>query len=269
MPVIDCGNFRVDYQDVGSGPAVVLVHGAASNNRQWRQLVEENSEQYRFLSPNLFGYGQTSSWPGETRQCMADQVQIVKSICELIDERLNIVGHSFGGSVAAATAHALGEKVNKLVLLEANPFPLLRTAGQEAALAEIEGLWDFISQQAAIGEWSMVAERFVNYWLGEGSWQALNEDRQQSFIAALPNNVHEWDTIMNMDVSSTMWQGIKADTIYLRASQTTLSIRGINEVLKGICPHWRFGEISEGGHMAPMTRPDLVNPMIIEFLQSK
>ena len=258
----------MDYQDVGSGPAVVLVHGAASNNRQWRDLVEENSQDYRFLSPNLYGYGETSSWAGESRQSMADQVQLVESICSLVDDRLSIVGHSFGGSVAAATAHSLGDKVDKLVLLEANPFPLLRKEGQEAAMAEIQSLWDFIRQQARLEQWSLVAERFVDYWLGGGSWEALNADRQEAFKAALPNNIHEWDTIMNMDVSTDMWQGIKADTIYLRATQTTQSIKGINEVLRGICPHWRFGEIPEGGHMAPMTRPDLVNPMIIDFLQA-
>jgi hypothetical protein len=31
-------------------------------------------------------------------------------------------------------------------------------------------------------------------------------------------------------------------------------------------PHWHFHEIEAGGHTAPITRPDLVNPLIGKIL---
>lgn len=268
MPIIESEQYNIDYQDKGSGPVVVLVHAAASNNKQWRQLIEEYSHRYRFLAPNLFGYGATSVWPSDSRQTMSDQVALIETICALVNEPLSIVGHSFGASVAAATAYSLGEKVRKLVLLEANPFPLLKIEGQEAGWEEIEALWNYIRQHAPRGEWLLVAERFVNYWMGEDSWSALSDDRQQTFALTLSNNVYEWDTIMNMNVSAKMWKSIEADTMFVRAQQTKQSIVGISEVLKSYCPHWRFQEVADGGHMAPMSRADLVNPMIADFLKS-
>jgi pimeloyl-ACP methyl ester carboxylesterase len=56
MPLITCGEFTVDYMDVGEGPPVILIPSSGSGNRQWRKLVGELSDRYRMLSMNLFGY---------------------------------------------------------------------------------------------------------------------------------------------------------------------------------------------------------------------
>jgi pimeloyl-ACP methyl ester carboxylesterase len=39
-------------------------------------------------------------------------------------------------------------------------------------------------------------------------------------------------------------------------------------ILRRTCPHWEFRLIPEGGHMAPLTRPDIVNPIVSSFLDS-
>jgi hypothetical protein len=56
--------------------------------------------------------------------------------------------------------------------------------------------------------------------------------------------------------------------MYLYDPGTTLPIRETVELLRGAHPHWTFREIAGGGHMAPLTRPDLVNPIIAEFLDA-
>lgn len=268
MPVITTRGFALDYLDAGSGPLVLLVHSAASNKRQWRQLVSDYQHRYRFLAINLFGYGKTSPWPGHKLQTMADQVGLVTDLCAHFDEPLSLVGHSFGGAVAAATAAELTGQIAALVLLEANPFPLLASGKRPEAYGEILELRDFIKQHGETGAWERVAERFVDYWLGAGAWTSLPVDRQQAFMAALPNNFHEWDAIMSMDVAPALWQGIQAPTLLVRAKETTRSIEGIYELLREQCPHWLYQEVPGGGHMAPVTRPDLVNPLIVDFLDS-
>ena len=65
MPVIKAGAFDLDYTDVGTGPAVVLVHCSASGHRQWRHLVDALQSRYRLIAVNLFGYGKTSPWPDD------------------------------------------------------------------------------------------------------------------------------------------------------------------------------------------------------------
>ena len=267
MPVLKSGRYEVGYLDAGSGPAVILVHSAASNYKQWRKLIEDYGDAYRFLALNLFGYGNTSLWPDNKVQSMEDQVALVSSVCELVDESVFLVGHSFGASVAAWTAKDLGEKIRALVLLEANPFTLLEKENNHGGYDEILLLREVIKSEGEKGNWLLVAEYFVNYWLGDGMWEKLPEDRREVFCAALPNNYHEWDSIMGMPADESSWLSIDANTLYMRSRQTVNSIRGIYEVLQGIRPDWEFLTIEDGGHMAPMTHPDIVNPHIIDFLQ--
>ena len=61
-------SIAVDFLDVGSGPAVVLVHSSASGNRQWRNLTDALKDCYRIIAVNLYGYGDTPAWRNETVQ---------------------------------------------------------------------------------------------------------------------------------------------------------------------------------------------------------
>jgi len=44
------------------------------------------------------------------------------------------------------------------------------------------------------------------------------------------------------------------------------SFGGSVALLASACTHWRFHAIPEGDHMAPLTRPDMVNPVVRAFL---
>ncbi|MBT7950745.1 MAG: alpha/beta hydrolase [Gammaproteobacteria bacterium] len=268
MPILKSDRFDIDYVDAGSGPAVVLIHASASNNKQWRRIIEDNQDQYRFLAVNLFGYGDTTSWSGDVAQTIDDQVSLIEAVSGLVDEQVCLVGHSLGGAVAAYSAMTLGEKVSGLVLLEANPFPLLDKDEWQHAYEEIVALKDYVLHHGRDNnDWDKVGERFVNYWVGEGAWASLSAERQASFISALPNNRYEWDAVMQADVGEEVWKSISASTLVVHAKETKASTMGICEIFQQICPHWEFQEITEGGHMAPVTHPDLVNPLILDFLR--
>jgi pimeloyl-ACP methyl ester carboxylesterase len=270
MPILKSGLFNIDYVDAGSGPAVVLIHSSASNNKQWRRMIEENQHQYRFLAVNLFGYGDTTAWSEDLIQSIDDQVGLIEAVSELVNGQVCLVGHSLGGAVAAYSAMKLGEKISGIVLLEANPFPLLNNVEWQYAYNEIVALKDYVLLHGRDNnDWGKVGEKFVNYWIGEGAWALLSPQRQASFISALPNNRYEWDAVMQADVGEEVWKSISASTLVVRAKETTASTMGIYEIFQQICPHWEFQQVSEGGHMAPVTHPHLVNPIILGFLEKQ
>ena len=95
----------------------------------------------------------------------------------------------------------------------------------------------------------------------------MADQRRSFFIDALPNNFHEWDTILGQDAGAHVWQDIKAPTLVLRARETARSVSEIFEIWQEMCPHWEYREIAEGGHMAPVTRPDIVNPIVMDFIR--
>lgn len=266
MPVFSTGMLQIDHTDEGRGPPVVLIHSSVSGNRQWRALTEALEDRYRVLAINLFGYGATTPWPGISPQSLYAQAQLVLALCGQVGAPVRLVGHSFGAAVALKAALLLGRQVQSLVLLEPNPFFLLRQNGHTPAFLEICALRDHVKCFGALGDWPNVAQRFADYWLGDGAWSDMPEKRRAAFIAALPPNFHEWDAVMDEETTLEQWQALTARTLVVSAAATRRPIREIVDLFAGACPHWAFQRIGEGGHMAPLTHPQLVNPLVRAFL---
>ncbi len=266
MPVLTKGPLKIDYADEGQGQPVVLIHSSVSANRQWRALTEELKSRYRVLAVNLFGYGETTPWPGTSTQSLYAQAQLVLSLCEEIDGPIHLVGHSFGGSIALKSAMLLGSRVGSLVLLEPNPFSLLKQSGRRQAFLESMGLRDHVMCFGPLGDWSKVAERFADYWLGDGTWSSMPENRRAAFEASLRPNLHEWDAVMNEQTTIEDWKTLTTRTLVVSDPTTRLPIVEIVDIFAEACPHWTFKTIAEGGHMAPLTHPELINPIVSKFL---
>ena len=268
MPVLSRGSLQVDHTDEGRGQPVVLIHSSVSGNRQWRALTDALKDRYRVLAVNLFGYGETTRWPAVARQSLYAQAQLILTLCENLGAPVHLVGHSFGGSVALKAASLLGQRVGKLILLEPNPFYLLEQHGRAEAFLEARGLRDHVKCFGALGDWPRVAERFADYWLGDGSWSAMPEKRRAAFAEALQPNFHEWDAVMDERTPLEAWQALTARTLVVSDAATRLPIREIVAIFAEACPRWSFKAIAEGGHMAPLTHPQVINPIVRDFLDT-
>lgn len=274
MPTVPAGQFTVDYIDAGSGPAVLLVPSTASGNRQWRSLIDAGGDRYRFLAMNMFGYGQTSAWPATRRQTLADQAALGLALARAVDGPITVVGHSFGGSVAIQIALALGDRLRGLALFEPNPFHLLPAAGEREGHAEGRRIRDIVKRYGGAGDWMGVAQRFADYWVGDGTWAAMPENRRAAFAAAIPPNFHEWDALYGDSDDEEIpafdlpqLQGLACPVLVLRSESPRPGIAAIDGLLRRSCPHWSFASVAAGGHMAPLARPDLVNPLLLEFIE--
>lgn len=257
-----------DFLEAGSGPLVVLIHSSVSGARQWRRLMDDLAAEFQLRAVNLYGYGATPPWNGASRQTLADQAALVQTAIPPQVRDVSVVGHSFGGSVAMALALRLQQRVSKLVLLETNPFYLLGQAGRVDAFAEATELRNHIKSCGARGDWMDAAERFADYWNGPGAWQAMPEQRRVTFADALKPNYHEWDAVMHETTSASEWsRQLPPETLLACDPHTVRPIREIDDILRQACPAWKRAEITGGGHMAPLTRPDLVNPIVGSFLR--
>jgi pimeloyl-ACP methyl ester carboxylesterase len=259
---------QVDFLEAGSsGPLVMLVHSSVSGARQWRRLMDDLKDRFRVRAVNLFGYGKTPPWPAETTQSLDDQARLVEAALPANADAIYLVGHSFGGSVAMKAAAQLAGRVTKLVLLETNPFYLLAQSGRLDAFAEAMDLRNCIKKFGALGEWATAAEKFADYWGGAGTWQDMPSERRIAFAEALKPNFFEWDAVLNETTSAEQWAILlPRATLLVCDPNTVLPIREIAAVLRRSCPVWAYQEVAGGGHMAPLTRPDLINPIVGSFL---
>jgi pimeloyl-ACP methyl ester carboxylesterase len=65
----------------------------------------------------------------------------------------------------------------------------------------------------------------------------------------------------------TRLASIDIPTLYLTAQKSNLPTRALGQLLIGALPRVRTVDIEGVGHMAPLSHPDRVNPLIEAFLQ--
>ena len=183
----------------------MLVHCSASGARQWRRLMDDLKADFHVRAVNLFGYGKTPPWSIEASQTLEDQARLVETALPTNADSVCLVGNSFGGSVAMKLAAKLSGRVARLVLLETNPFYLLKQSGRAEAFAEAMELRDCVKKFGAVGDWVAAAERFADYWGGAGSWQDMPEERRRAFAEVLKPNYFEWDAVMDETTPAEEW----------------------------------------------------------------
>ena len=266
MSILNWRGLDVDYTDDGQGPAVILIHGGASNYRQWEPLIGQLKDRYRVLAVNLRGTGKTSPWALAKPQPLSAQTQLIEALAELVGEPVSLVGHSYGATIAMKVAQTTSVQINKMVLVEPNPFFLLNRPGYEDGRADIDIMAEPFQRLAAEDRWSEMGVHFIDYWFGTGSWQAMGEKRQASISAMMPTIRSAWDGLMHDPVPIETWADIATRTLLITSADTRLSVKCIRDQMRDHLPGLSFAETPEGGHMAIVGRPDLVNPDIIRFL---
>lgn len=130
---VDIDGTRVHVWVEGSGPDVVLIHGAGGNLRDYTfDLAGKLTDRYRVIAFDRPGLGYTERLPGygdlgDTRgESPKDQAALLQKAAARIGvTRPVVVGHSFGGAVALAWGLNAPEDTAALVLLGAvsNPWP--------------------------------------------------------------------------------------------------------------------------------------------------
>lgn len=269
MPVLETPTYRIDYLDQGSGPTALLIHSASSSNRQWRQLVDSLSTRYRVLAINLFGYGQTTKWPDDQTQSVLDHVSLVEALMNEAPGPIHVVGHSLGGVVALEAARLHGNRIASLSLYEPNPFHLLQHHGDKAHFDTMVEMMDDVEGLYRKGLAEQAARHFIVFWSDEASWNALPEERRARFAANIGASVHEGRSLQRNTTPLHEYAALTMPTLLMYAQDTIPSILASQQILVQACSHWQVNVLEEGGHLAPLTHPDLVNSKIVEFLDAQ
>jgi haloacetate dehalogenase len=122
---------EINLVHAGSGPPLLLMHGAPQTHVSMRLLAANLMKDYTVIVPDLRGYGESSKPPdGEnhsnySKRAMAlDQVEVMKHFGF---DKFAVVGHDRGGRVGHRMALDHPEKVTKLCVLDIIPTYYLYT----------------------------------------------------------------------------------------------------------------------------------------------
>ncbi|HEU4593549.1 MAG TPA: alpha/beta fold hydrolase [Pyrinomonadaceae bacterium] len=112
---------KIHYQEAGSGPVVVLLHGLGGNTANWAFNVPALAQKFRVVVPDQIGFGRSDK-PFINYRVGTYVDFLDKFLSELKIERASLVGNSMGGWVAASYALKHPARVERLVLVDAAGF---------------------------------------------------------------------------------------------------------------------------------------------------
>jgi pimeloyl-ACP methyl ester carboxylesterase len=259
---------RVDFVEAGAGQLVLLVHSSLSGARQWSSLMRDLQTRMRVRAVNLFGYGSTPAWDQWRAPTLDDYADLLARAVPEGVAKISLVGHSFGGAVAMqAAARQLKGRVERLVLIEPSPFYLLHRSGHHDEFRELSVLANLSKQCIGDRKPEVAAVLFIDYWGGPGTWSAGSVERRSGFVRLIPVIANEWNAVLDGDMELDDWAAeLPSDTLVVSAAGIRRPLAVLAKLLLDARPDWQFASIGEGGHMAPVTHPHLVNPIVEAFL---
>ncbi len=123
---IDVGGLQVHLRDEGprdDAVPIVLLHGTSASLHTWEGWARALRGQRRVIRFDLPGFALTG--PNVANDYSMDAY--VRFVTATLDglgvQRFVIAGNSLGGQIAWATAHALPQRVERLVLVDASGYP--------------------------------------------------------------------------------------------------------------------------------------------------
>src|SRR5687768_5848628 len=103
---------EMHYEDQGSGPPILFVHGTPTNSYEYRHLIGAMSNRFRCIAPDHLGFGQ-SSRPAAFAYTPDAHAVVLKEFVERLDLRdITLVVHDFGGPIGLPLALEDNSRVN-------------------------------------------------------------------------------------------------------------------------------------------------------------
>lgn len=252
---------KLAYREAGSGTPVVLLHGYPFNRSMWREQVEALSRNYRVITPDLRGHGETSA-NAIAPTTIAEMARDVAALLdELQIERALLGGLSMGGYVAFSFYNLFRERALALILADTRPQgdteEAARNREQQAEKILKEGMEsitdDFLKKvltPATLQEKPEIVARVRRMITGtkpEGAAAALRA------MASRPDQ-------------TPLLPEINIPTLIIVGSEDTLTTPKDAELMKSSIPDSRLKIIEGAAHLSNIERPEEFTDALMQFL---
>lgn len=261
---IDVGGISVKYLAAGSGEPIVFLHCTAGSGRQWSDMADALRRDFRVIAPDLCGYGGTAHWPGDGTFNLAVEADLVAALLKLLGKPAHVVGHSYGGAVALQFALRHPRYLRSLTLIEPASFHLLRDGDDtdERAYQQISEVAATVASAVSCGDYLGGMRRFVDYWGGDGAWDALPASQRLALAARIGKVTLDFWGTLNDPVRLGDLAALAMPTLVVSAGQAPLPTRRICFHLARAIPKVTLRTVADAGHMLPFTHFRQLLPLI-------
>ena len=258
--IIKTGEIRTNYQDVGSGAPVLLLHGSGPGVSawvNWRGVLSSLQDEFRLVAPDLAGFGYSDVPDGIQYSRAVWLRQIVDFLDALKLDQVDVVGNSFGGSMALALAIEHPERVRKIVLMGSVGVPFELTPGLDAvwgyepSFENMQSLMrDTFAYDTSLITDQLIESRHVASLRTQAAFSSMFPAPRQRWVDAM---AHGEDAIRGIGHPTLLVHGRDDKVIPLSTSLTLHQLIDDSQVhIFGRCGHWT--QIEKGPEFCGLLR---------------
>lgn len=266
MPESLKAGFPTYWTTFGMGPRQALaIHCSLAHSGAWGPLSRHISGLLTLTAFDLPGHGRSGPWDGR------GEVQAVSTAiaADFLDGPADVIGHSFGATVALRLAVERPDLVRSLVLVEPVFFAVAAKDNPVAFAAHLEVMAEYAAALEA-GDNCAAARAFSVIW-GDGTpWDDLPEVQRKALAEGVPI-VKSADSALFDDVGEMLAPGVleavTQPVLLIEGSRSPAIIPVINAGLAARLPNATRAVILGARHMAPITHAAQVAAEVLRFLR--
>jgi pimeloyl-ACP methyl ester carboxylesterase len=255
---------QIAYEQNGTGPPLLLIHGFPLDRRMWAAQRAGLAEVARVIAPDLRGFGDSPVVEGTaTMDILADDLLALLDHLH-IDEPVAVCGLSMGGYVAFRLYEKAPSRVGKLILCDTRSDP----DTSEAAAQRRE------TAQRVLGE----GPDFLVEAMTPRLVAASTPEKQPAVVEALAQMIRQSDpravaaALLGMAErpdSTPLLSQIACPALIVVGQEDQITGPDVMRGLADSIPGAEMVTVADAGHMAPMEQPEAVNDAMRRFLDDR
>lgn len=241
------------------------MHCSLAHSGAWSALAERLEDRLSMTAFDLPGHGRAPDWDGHT-----DLHDIATGWAAALagDGPVDLIGHSFGATVALRLALERPDAVRSLTMIEPVLFAAARQAGDPAFALHQQETAPFEAAWAA-GDAAEAARRFVGHWGAGRPWEALAPAQRDAMTARI-GFVAATAHVLGDDARGLLAPGrlevFARPALIVTGADSPAVIPAIARALKARLPDAAHEIVPGAGHMVPLTHPGPVADAITALL---
>ncbi|WP_110205229.1 alpha/beta fold hydrolase [Nocardioides daejeonensis] len=272
---VDLHGYRRAYVKVGSGPALLLIHGLGCNHSTWAPVIETLARRHTVIVPDLLGHGESDKPRAD--YSIAAYANGMRDLLSVLDiDAATIVGHSLGGGVAMQFAYQFPERTERLVLVAAGGLgpevtPLIRaitTPGIQPllALAALPGIRHLgTAALRGLANKSVAALRDLDEIAD--IVDSFADPRTRTAVRNVTRSVVDWGgQYVTMADRAYLVEGLPICVVWGR-DDLVLPVRHAN-IAAALVPSARIEIMPNSGHFPHRDHPERFAKVVQEFVAS-
>jgi len=244
------------YFKLGSGPAVVIIHGVGGHKEDWRGVAEALAVNHTVYAVDMLGFG------GSSRDCkdlkISTQAAAIKAL--LTSEGVTtakLVGNSVGGWVAATFAATSPEMTEKLAVIDPAGFAAMFEGESPVNLFpddvdQMKKLLSFVIHSDFAHTDEFAAQAFAGF-------QASGE---KSIVPVL------WPGLFESDRLEVLLPNVKAPTLVIWGKEDKLFPVALCSYIASLTPGAQSLVIENASHFPQVDQPVALIEHLTSFISN-